>query len=229
MAQRPIFIPSDNPLVETKMIEFKYHSGFAISQKQKSIQSLHDNAKEQGINNILEISSKSQEPLGVMLSAFNLMMTDKSGLVYSVECAFQSSKVFEEGQFKDLLYKSSYEAKKDERLKTSGKLLHFNFYGDIWKLNPLTAFYDWLYINALNQNTQYHDRLMCYDGFSDIEFNPKKSINCQAYSVAMFVSLLKHDKLDALKDKEAFLRLYQDYKISNTSHEHHEIKQQNLF
>jgi len=35
-----------------------------------------------------------------------------------------------------------------------------------------------------------------YDAFSDIEFNPKKSINCQARTCAILVSLINLDLLD---------------------------------
>jgi len=47
-----------------------------------------------------------------------------------------------------------------------------------------------------------------YSGFTDIEFNPKKSINCQAYSVALYVSLEKSGLLkDALTTPEDFLEV----------------------
>jgi ketosteroid isomerase-like protein len=44
--------------------------------------------------------------------------------------------------------------------------------------------------------------------FSDIEINPKKSINCQARSVALYVSLRNKDLLvEALSGKAAFVGL----------------------
>ena len=97
MAKRPIYIPKDDSLgVSEKEIEFNWFPGFSVSQKQKSIESFHDNAKTLGIVKIIDISSKSPEPLGVALSAFNLMIHTKSGKKsFSVECAFQGSKVFE--------------------------------------------------------------------------------------------------------------------------------------
>jgi type I restriction enzyme M protein len=50
-----------------------------------------------------------------------------------------------------------------------------------------------------------------YAGFSDIEFNPKKSINCQARSVATFVALHARRQLErALSDKRAFLELLRE-------------------
>ena len=56
---------------------------------------------------------------------------------------------------------------------------------------PPTFFYDWLYINALIKNENLIKQVLKYDCFSDIEFNEKKLINCQAYSVALFVSMKK--------------------------------------
>ncbi|WP_168378545.1 DarT1-associated NADAR antitoxin family protein [Acinetobacter cumulans] len=220
MAKRPVFIVDSVgcTLVDTQMIDFEYHSGFAVVQKQKSINSLHEAIrKKHNITQILEISSKSESELGVALSAFNLMMIDKKkNQKFSVECAFQSSKVFENGgPFLDLLKVTSREAKKDERLKLSGQLKKFSFYGIDWALDPLTAFYDWLYINALNFNSEYHDELLKYEAFTDIEFNPEKSINCQAYSIAMFVSLSKRKLLDKIRDPKEFLKFYSDFQISN--------------
>lgn len=221
MAQRPVYIPQvkNDLLVKTEMVEFTYHSGFAVVQKQKSIEELHKSSQERfGFERILEVSSKSKQDLGVALSAFNLMITDKPKKeTYSVECAFQSSKVFENGgPYTDLLHATSRQAKKDERLKDSGKLIGFEFRSTKWHLNPLTAFYDWLYVNALNQNAQFHDELMQYQAFTDIEFNPKKSINCQAYSIAMFVALAKRNLLEDIRNPETFLSFYEDFQLSNT-------------
>lgn len=216
MAKRPIFIPeySGNAFVNRDNIDFHYYSGFAVVQKQKSIASLHEAIHEKyGFKKILEVSSKSQDQLGIDLSAFNLMMIDKKlNKRFSVECAFQSSKVFEYGgPFTDLLDRTSREAKKDQRLKESGELLNFFFYGREWDLLPRTAFYDWLYINALNANPQYHDDLSQYEAFTDIEFNPEKSINCQANSIAMFLSIKQKGLLDQVKNQDTFLKLHKMY------------------
>lgn len=222
MANRPIFIPKtegSEPGVIIKNIDFKWFPGMAKVQKQKSIVSLHETAKEQNISPILEISSKSELDLGVNLSAFNLMVTTKKlNKSFSVETAFQSSKVFENGgPYADLLEKTSREAKKDIRLKESGNLLKFKFYNEEFSIKPRTFFYDWIYINALNQNNQFHEEILTFNGFSDIEFNPQKSINCQAYSSALFVSLVKMNKLmDALKSPDDFKRITsQEYLVKD--------------
>jgi hypothetical protein len=71
-----------------------------------------------------------------------------------------------------------------------------------------TVFYDWLYITAIYPHRDWLQRLCNYAGFTDIEFNPSKSINCQARSCALFVSLMKNDLLDrVVTSPEAFTQL----------------------
>lgn len=221
MAERPIFIPViEGPaLVKTKYVEFQWFPGMAASQKQKSVDSLHAAAcKLAGIDKVLEVSSKSREELGIALSAFNLSFTTvKHKRTFSVECAYQGSKVFERGgPYVDIFGKTSREAKRDERLLSSGNLTGFRFFGIDWELEPLTAFYDWLYINALKKYPSVTEQLLEYSAFTDIEFNPERSINCQAYSVALYMSLRKRNLLDeAMCSKEEFLRIVGNAVISN--------------
>lgn len=212
MASRPVYIALQKTIGVKKVnIDFDWSPGMATVQKQKSIDALHSEATKQGIKNILEISSKSKNDLGVMLSAFNLSFETKNCIKVSVESAFQGSKVFDYGgPYSDLLSKSSREAKKDPRLRESGNLKYFQLFSKTFPINPRTYFYDWLYINTLNQpNNKYlADAIMEYEAFTDIEFNPNKSINCQAYSAALYVSLKINDQLDfALESKEIFLQL----------------------
>lgn len=212
MASRPVFVPVSNDEigVTEKLIEFKWFPGMAVVQKQKSIESLHEAARNNGVSSLLEISSKSKIELGVKLSAFNLNITTKKNKrVFTVETAFQGSKVFERGgPYTDLLEGTSREAKKDIRLKESGNLVGFRFFGKDFDLKPRTFFYDWIYINALNQDECLREEVLNYRGFTDIEFNPKRSINCQAYSIALFISLEKSGLLqDALTSPEDFLEI----------------------
>ena len=209
MATRPVYVVSTGRnLFDVVNINFQYFSGFSQKQKSKSIVSLHNAFSEvYKDKKILEISTKSSDELGIRLSAFNLMVKTKSGKMFSVEAAFQSSKVFEHGgPYEDLLWKPSRVAKKDHRLKESGKLVHFYFNNVKFELNPKTYFYNWIYINALNLNHELGDELLQYDAFSDIEFNPQKSINCQAEAVSIYVSLKKKKMLEeALSSKKKFL------------------------
>ncbi len=215
MANRPIFIPKINSVgVEEKTIEFKWPPGMAASQKKKSIIELHCEAHKMGLTNILEISSKSEVELGIKLSAFNLtIITKKRNSKFTVETAFQGSKVFENGgPYKDLFGMDSRAAKKDIRLKESGNLISFKFFNFEFPLIPRTYFYDWVYINALMQNETLANDILKYDGFSDIEFNPKKSINCQAHAVALYISLKRNNFLEeSMKSPEKFLEICESH------------------
>ncbi len=219
--QRPVFMPrvnSDN-LVKTDMVRFERHVGFASRQKKKSIHDLHQVIrKKYGFNHVLELSSKSGNKLSFALSPSSLRLTNEhDGQQYSVENAFQSSSVFEDGgPYTDLLSAPPRQAKKDERLMTSGELISYNYFGIEWSVEPLTTFYDWLYVNALKQNPQLHEQVMQYQAFTDIEFNPKKSIHCSAYALAMFVALNKRELLDNVEDPTMFFNLYHEFKLSNT-------------
>jgi hypothetical protein len=212
MAKRPVFVPhmTGSSYVIDISVEFKWYPGFSLHQKQKTILALHAAAQSQyELALLLEISSRSPLPIGVKLSAFNLMFTDSAIGSMTVEVAFQGSKVFEGGgPFIDLYERSSREAKRDGRLRESGELVRFQLGEERWPLEPKTAFYDWLYLQALRQQPDLASQLLRFAGFSDIEFNPKRSINCQARSAALYVALKKRGLLDeALSSKAAFLRL----------------------
>lgn len=228
MAKRPVFtISNTNPFFKEEMIEFQFYSGFAESQQLKSIRSLHEVFSSKYPNSkILEISSKSEIALGNKLSAFNLMIENKSGEKHSVETAFQSSKVFEYGgPFIDLYNKSSKEAKKDPRLKSSGKLVSFQYGKRVFALEPKTYFYNWLYINALHLHPDLTEQLMEFDAFTDIAFNPERSVNCQAIAAAIYVSLTKNKLLEtAMHDEISFLDIvYGEQRNSNARKTHEQI------
>ena len=214
MAKRICFIskPNEKPIFKEMEIEFKYYTGFAISQKQKSINAMHEKIKQLDRSlRVLEISTKSSNPIGVSLSAFNLKFLDEnSGYEYPLENIFQSSKKFKlGGPFRDLLSVSPKDAKRDERIKKSGNLVCFNYDNIEWELEPKTMFYDWLYIKSLYRNECLSKKILDYDAFTDIEFNHTKSINCQARSAAIFVSLSKIGKLEeVINQKEEFKKIY---------------------
>lgn len=197
-AIRPIFIPNNNSVgAIEKEISFDWHMGMSSVVKQRSIKSLHQKACEYGFHNMLEASSKSENQLGIQLSAF--FLKDNDG--YPVENLFQSSKVFNfDVQFLDLLSVTPREAKKDVRLRENGNLKIFRFNGKDYPLEPKSLFYDWLYTRVLCQkhNQKIMESLIenQFSAFSDIEFNPKHSFNCQARTLALFVSLYMNRATD---------------------------------
>lgn len=213
MATRPIFLAeSAGPkLVRVKQVEFVWHAGMAKSRRQMSMRSLHEAARALYPEaRILEVSRMSDDPLGEQLSAFNLtFMPAGYDHEVSVECAFQASKVFERGgPFRDLLKASPADAKSDRRLQDSGRLIGFRFLEEEWPNKPLTAFYDWIYLNALHGRPKLAKAITRYNMFTDIVFNPKKSINCQAGAAALYTALVVRGELQAaLSSKESFLRV----------------------
>lgn len=219
MAERPIFVPEVTAPGFVREVSFAidWASGFAPIQKKKNVKSLHDAAARNGFSPLLEVSTKSDEIAGQHLSAFHLKVQTEIGEI-PLECAFQGSKVFQRGgPYTDLYEVDPREAKRDSRLKDSGQLVRFEFGGHKFPLQPMTVFYDWLYLTAIYPHRAWlkkrlASKKIAYAGFTDIEFNPSKSINCQARSCALFVALLKHDLLDdALRSPEAFVATMKEH------------------
>ena len=84
MAKRPAWT-IENGKVVCRDFEFVWNGGFAVSQKRKNINNLHQSILNGTGNRALEISSKGKVELGNQLSAFNM----KTGGVY-IENVFQS-------------------------------------------------------------------------------------------------------------------------------------------
>jgi hypothetical protein len=202
MAERPIFVPARDVPGFVKQINFaiSWAGGFALTQKQKNVRALHAAAAEAGYSPLLEVSTKSEEKAGRHLSAFHLKVRTHGGEI-PLESAYQGSKVFEVGgPYTDIYKVDAKTAKGDPRLRESGRLIRFEFEDLKFPLEPKTAFYDWLYLNAIYPHRSWlKDRLtgrIKYAGFTDIEFNPSKSLNCQARSCALFVALIQNEMLD---------------------------------
>ena len=71
------------------------------------------------------------------------------------------------------------------------------------------------------RNKDVCKQLLEFDTFTDIEFNPQKSFNCQARSVAIAVTLMKKNLIDKyLSDKKLFKKIYES---------HFQPEQQKLF
>lgn len=214
MAHRPVFIATNktHALVETHFVDFQWIKGMSLQQRQKCIDSFHSAIRTSlHISNILEVSTKSRTSIGVQLSSFNLLINNKEKKrCFSVECAFQAGKVFERGgPFMEILNLTSKEAKlffKDR--KNLGSIIAFQSNGYRWPTFPTTLFYDWLYINALVTHPELTKELDNIDAFTDIEFNPDRSKNCQARSLALYNALRQKKLLDkALSSRESFTEL----------------------
>ena len=206
MATKMCFFVNNANVFEEKIISFTYIKGMAFSQKQKNVLSFHHSIQEQYPNSkILEISTKSNNDLGVKLSAFNLKLDN-----CFVESIFQSSKVFEDGtQYEFLKNLPPREAKQHLSENTNGVLKCFKYANKEFPLNPPSLFYDYIYINALIQVPNVSNKILHYDIFTDIEFNEKKQINCQARACAIYSYMLRTNSVNYyLSSLENFKKLY---------------------
>ena len=214
MAKRPAFFVREEKVVQD-IFSFEWFPGFAISQKQKSIESLHHAILKADANaRPLEISTKSKEALGIKLSAFNLRLNDDT-----LENIFQSAKVFANGgPYLDLLHVPPKAVKRDERLYNSGDLKAFRYQNEDFPLIPKTVFYDFIYVSAVKKSFTADEikEISGYDYFTDIEFNPAKSINTQARVAAMIRLLL--DEYGELPDfsKEDFIQYHKEHIVYDT-------------
>ena len=105
------------------------------------------------------------------------------------------------------------------------KLSHFVYKGEIFEINAGVAnsesyFYDFLYFRALRENFSKSEirQILQYSIFTDIEFNHKVSINCQARSCALYHYALLNDKVDFyVESREKFKGLYEKLHKKNWS------------
>lgn len=213
MAIRRVYYINKNKVVY-KDFDIIWHGGFSVSQKQKNIAELHKLISDDfnvPLDTILEVSTKSNCTIGKELSSFNLKININGTLCY-LESIYQSSKVFSdlfgETQYEYLLFLDSHEAKKTLAQQDHSKLVKFRFLGKDFSLKPEYLFYDWLYINAVNQIPYIYEKLKKYNYFTDIEFNPEKSKSCQARSLSLFIWLKNNNKLEEYFEKpDSFYRI----------------------
>ena len=92
----------------------------------------------------------------------------------------------------------------------------------VFRLEPRTFLYDWLYVSALAGRPGLIDEVESYTAFTDIEFSPKRSINCRARSVSLFQGLRVAGVAGrALESADDFLRVCYDssrWKLATTGH-----------
>jgi len=198
MATRPVFIPVEegSRLVMERNFDFNWAPGFAEVQKKKNVHALHEAARRGGVQELLEISTKSDDEVGRRLSAFSLKLPI-GGRKIPLESAYQSAKVFRNsGPFLELMEMSPREAKRFVRENARGDLIGFRLNEVEYPLAPKNAFYDWLYIRSLVDHSDWISENVRFSGFTDIEFNPQKQVNCQARAFAEFLSLQRRSLLE---------------------------------
>lgn len=207
MAEKMVFISDGiNPFYE-KIINYVFVPGFAPIQRKKNVTNLNESLRIEFPNlKTLEVSTKSDNELGRQLSAFVLKLNGRY-----LESVFQSSKVFADGkQYEFLIDKKPIEAKRFIQNLPKQNIVKFRFGGIDYPINPQSFFYDYIYIKALHEIPEISIKLKDFDIFTDIEFNYKKSINCQARACAIYSYLVKTGKVEEyLNDLNLFKTLYE--------------------
>lgn len=191
-------------------VRFIWHMGMSWQVRQRSVNSMHEAISKNFPNkNILEASTKSTYySLGKSLSAFNLTFDG-----VPVENIFQSSKVFNDGgPYLELLDMDPAGAKRDPKIKIDKnhpdrRLVGFRYDDKDFPTEPKSMFYDYIYIKALCQHPELAQKVLAYDAFTDIEFNQKKPysndkgpFNCQARALAIYVGLVRRNRLQDYLD-----------------------------
>lgn len=190
MAVRPIFISTndiENPFVKEE-ISFEWISGMSYKQKCIRRDSLKKEiAKKYDINRWLEVSTKSDKDIGIKLSALNLELIMKTKTM-TVEDVYQGSKIIRDGKIEGFRCGNSY-----------------------FENNPYGMYYDYIYMLALYQHPELIKQINDYIIFTDIEFNPNKSLNTQARAMAIFKTLLDNNYLELLESQSDFKDYYKEY------------------
>ncbi|MDY5557468.1 DUF6977 family protein [Helicobacter sp.] len=102
-------------------------------------------------------------------------------------------------------------------------LSHFQYQGIVFELfgnNPFSKslFYDFIYFKAIQESLSEKEQMniLGFNIFTDIEFNPQKSINCQARSCALYHYAKLNNKVNFfMESKGNFIKIYECYKKLN--------------
>lgn len=211
MVMRPVFMFRDNKHQEVP-VEFEWVKGLDNHLIVQRYLNLHESIKEIYPDvNLLEVSTKSLNPVGKSLSPF--ILKTHNGI--TVEALYQGSKIYEYGgPFQELYQRSSLEAKNHAKGKDLGDVIGFQLGRLIFDTKPTRAFYTWLYITVLMQNLDLADNLMEYNAFTDIHYNPKTMNVCQAYACSVYYTLRQGNILDlAMESYPNFCKVIYGMKV----------------
>jgi type I restriction enzyme M protein len=205
MVNRPAWTIRNGKVVQ-EYFDFDWTEALVLSQHRKNINALHKAIFDKYGQRTLEVSSKGEVELGCNLSAFRLKL---DGL--NIENIYQSSKVYTNGgPYTDLLHVTPKESKEDSRHSTSGELIGWEYNGRKWDKNPITVFYDYIYLCGVLQSYGKDLDLSGYDWFTDIFFIPNESMNCQARALTIYKLLQQKDMFDILDDMDAWLQMQRE-------------------
>lgn len=182
MAVRPCFYVQIPAVVTSFNQSFEWAPGFSLKQHQKCVANLHYKINQNTAqSDILEVSTRSTNPLGVKLSALKLRYKG-----VSMEKLYQDAKRYKKVHV-TLTTVPAY-------IQDTYELAGFYFEGTFWQANTddMSAFYDYLYCLAVKESLSYDEimEITDYGIFTDIAFNPERSYNTQARACAFIKALI---------------------------------------
>ena len=165
----------------------------------------HDPAGAPEHLQVLEISSRSDEPLGRSLSAMRLRAADTDDVRgLPVESIYQAAKCYGDQGPDEQPLPNGFDAKRrDRERRGAGALAGFEHDGRFWPATSGSAFYDRLWIKAAGAAAgEDPASLHGYAAFSDQFHRPGQAVACQARAAAMLVGLDRAGQLDTVVDAD---------------------------
>ena len=147
---------------------------------------------------VLEISSRSRDPLGRSLSA---MFLKEPQTGHPVESVYQAAKCYGDGGPADILDDGFRSKIRDRDRATTGQLKGFDHDGMVWPAATGSQFYDRLWMTsarAAGVGATEHD------AFTDMFHRPGRAMACQARSMAMMQGMIKARCLGTIDDPVRF-------------------------
>ncbi len=222
MAQKSVYITKEKyPYFEEIGVNCTWFGGFSQAQKLRCIISVHENFKAAYPEyRICKISGASPIQTGRELSAMSLKKyVPSKNNYYCLESVFQTSRIYTNpqtgetaGPFREFLSLDGKTCKKKVKELSNGwHSCKYDFEGIICPIPNfhISLFYDWIYMNALleDANKSVREKLLesGYNAFTDLATS---SLNSQARSCAIFISIAKQGFLERIKDFENYCELF---------------------
>ena len=160
---------------------------------------------------VLEISSRSRDPLGRSLSAM-FLKEPQSG--HPVEAVYQAAKCYGDSGPAEVLNDGFRSKTRDRDRAGTGRLRGFDQGGTFWPSETGTQFYDKLWMvsaRAAGVGATEHN------AFTDMFHQRGRSMACQARTMAMMQGMIKARCLDAIDDPVRFSETVEISELEITS------------
>ncbi len=214
MARLPYFLlpPGAASRPEKEFCDIGFAPAFTAGQKQRNARLIEREIllKHPGAE-VLEISENAVSSVGHSLSLEKLIWHASDGRKCFAKSVFLGSHRFQNGgPYRDLVWRTAFEAGNDERLRLSGELTGFEFgqEKEFWPAAERSEFASFIYIRALASTPDLVRHLTRFSAFSDTEYRKHPDYS-PAELTAVFLTLARNGKIaEAVTDRAHFLPLF---------------------